>query len=58
MGAIQMRASVNETIDIPGGVAVLAPGTQLAVVGTINQTPIRVFFSGYTRLAEASELSF
>jgi len=49
---------VTETIEVPNALAVLAPGTQLAVVGADVNVTINVGFTGRLRLAEPSELSF
>lgn len=55
---IRMVANVDREVVVPNGVAVLSPGTQLAVVtSTVNQD-LTVSFTGRVRIAEPSELSF
>ena len=57
-GSRRARTSITEIVRLPIGIAVLAPGTQFTVVGSTNNTTIRISFAGYTRVAEPSELSF
>ena len=55
---LEMAGGIDRVVTIPNGVAVLAPGTQVAIVNsTVNDT-INVGFSGRVRAAESSELSF
>jgi len=56
---LQVRAAVasDKVITSPHGVAILAPGTQLATVATTVQVTITTSFSGRVRVAEPSELS-
>ena len=50
-------ATTDAQIEIPGSLAVLEPGTQLAVVLTTVNLSLRIAFYGRARLAEPSELS-
>jgi len=55
---LRLGASVDRTIELPNGVAVLAPGTQLALVASTVNSDVTGSFYGRARLAEPSELSF
>ena len=55
---VQLAGNVDREIILPHGTAILAPGTQLAVVtSTVNVDTTASFF-GHVRIAEPSELSF
>jgi len=51
-------ASVDTSANLPHALAVLAPGTQLAVVNNTVNDDLTVNFYGRVRVAEPSELSF
>ena len=64
VGAAESGLRINEVagvfreVELPHGIAVLAPGTQLAVVSETVNDNLSVSFSGRVRSAESSELSF
>jgi len=54
----EIVAEVDRFLVLPHGVAVLSPGTQLAVVESAANSDMTISFSGRVRAAEPSELSF
>lgn len=54
----QLAALVDLDFEIPHSLAVLAPGTQLAVVNNTVNDDLHANFIGRARIAEPSELSF
>ena len=57
-GLIATVAGVDRELEVPNGVVVLSPGTQLTFVNSVVNDDIRVVFFGRVRIAEPSELSF
>ena len=55
---LSATAGVDRRVEIPGSLAVLRPGTQLAAVLTTLNSTVAASFFGRARLAEPSELSF
>ena len=55
--SLSLVAGVDRQVEIPGSLAVLEPGTQLATVLTFADSNLTASFSGRVRLAEPSELS-
>jgi len=56
--SIRALAAIDFILEIPNGLAVLAPGGQLAVVAANVNMDLTCSFYGRARLAEPSELSF
>ena len=55
---IEVETGIDREFEVPHALAVLAPGTQFAVVGSTVNLDLRVCFFALTRIAEPSELSF
>jgi len=55
---LRLTGNVDRQLELPHGVAILGPGTQLAVINTTTNNDLTVSFSGRVRIAEPSELSF
>jgi len=54
----RQAGGLDREIILPHGTGILAPGTQIAVVGSTVNNTLNVGFSGRIRVAEPSELSF
>lgn len=55
---LEVTVDIDRFLTLPNGVAILGPGSQLAVVAVTVNKNLTVGFSGRQRVAEPSELSF
>ena len=56
--SINCVAGIDRELELPGGLAILAPGDQLGIIGATVNDNLTISFSGQVRDAEPSELSF
>lgn len=55
---LRTATAIDRQVEIPNSLAVLQPGTQLAIVSALVNIDLTVSFIGRARIAEPSELSF
>jgi len=55
---LRVGVAIDRQVELPHSLAVLRPGTQLAVVQSVINLDLTISFIGRARIAEPSELSF